>query len=90
MYAYIMKRTQIYLSDGEAGELRRRAAESGRTVSDLIREAIDHVYLRGQHRVATTLQDTRGAWGRGRPTGSAYVERLRPGRLAKLHSDGRK
>jgi predicted transcriptional regulator len=37
---YIVKRTQIYLDDDQDRQLARRARASGRTKSDLIREAI--------------------------------------------------
>lgn len=36
-----MNRTQIYLTEDEQGALRSLAAASGRSQSDLIREAID-------------------------------------------------
>lgn len=36
-----MQRTQIYLTDEEQQALRRLAAQTGRTQSDLIREAVD-------------------------------------------------
>ena len=38
---YIMKRTQIYLDDGQADELARRAKVRGTTTSKMIRDAID-------------------------------------------------
>jgi predicted transcriptional regulator len=42
MYAiYIMKRTQIYLDEGQGRALAHRARAAGRTKSALIREAID-------------------------------------------------
>jgi hypothetical protein len=87
MYVYIMTRTQIYLSESEAKALDREARASGRTRSSLIREAIDRVFLGagGQAELARTLEETAGAWHRRRPSGAEHVERLRPGRLARLH-----
>jgi hypothetical protein len=85
-----MKRTQIYLSDGEAGVLRRRARASGRTVSALIREAIDRVYLQDKAKILAILERTRAAWPDGTPSGASYVERLRPGGLARLHHKARR
>lgn len=38
---YIVRRTQIYLDEGQAAQLSRHAGEAGRSMSDLIREAID-------------------------------------------------
>jgi hypothetical protein len=87
MYTYIMTRTQIYLSDDEAAVLEREARASGRTKSQLIREAIDQVYLRGPDATGLlrALQKSAGGWRR-RAGGAETVERLRPGRLAGLHS----
>ena len=43
---YIMRRTQIYLSEEQGRLLARRSKASGRTISDLIREAIDGTHVR--------------------------------------------
>jgi hypothetical protein len=82
-----MVRTQIYLSDEEARALEREARASGRTKSRLIRDAIDRVYLGGRDtaEVLRSLQKSAGAWRR-RESGAAYVERVRSGRLARIHS----
>lgn len=40
----VMRRTQIYLDDGQRRKLDRVAKRTHRTVSDLIREAIDARY----------------------------------------------
>lgn len=87
MYTYIMERTQIYLSRRETGALARRAKETGRTRSQLIREAIAAVYLTGSDAsaFAEALDDTAGLWADRTETGEAYVERVRAGRLARLH-----
>lgn len=83
-----MNRTQIYLSDEEEKALEREARATGRTKSRLIRDAIDHVYLGGRDaaEVLRALGRSAGAWRR-RETGAAYVERLRSGRLARIHAD---
>lgn len=57
---YIMRRTQIYLDDGQAQALRRRAAARGTTASKVIREAIDH-YLAGSDDESDRLARYRGA-----------------------------
>lgn len=82
-----MVRTQIYLSDEEARALEREARATGRTKSRLIRDAIDRVYLgtRDTDEVLRSLERSAGAWRR-RESGAAYVERLRSGRLARIHS----
>ncbi|MBT8165519.1 MAG: ribbon-helix-helix protein, CopG family [Acidimicrobiia bacterium] len=38
---YMSTRTQIYLTDGQRLALDERAAREGRTLADLIREAVD-------------------------------------------------
>ena len=87
MYTYIMTRTQIYLSDEEAFALERESRSSGRTKSRLIRDAIDRVYLTTNHEaLLRVLKRTAGAWRR-REGGAAYVERLRSGRLARIHGE---
>lgn len=45
-FMYIMKRTQIYLGDGQHARLARLATASGVTKSSLIRDAID-AFLQG-------------------------------------------
>jgi predicted transcriptional regulator len=88
MYTYIMVmvRTQIYLSEEIDAALAHLARSSGRTKSQLIREALERLYLGSQerHAVLHALQASAGAWRR-REGGRAYVERLRRGRLARLH-----
>lgn len=86
MYVYIVKRTQIYLTDEADTALAELSAKTGRTKSQLIREAIDATYLRraGRDELRRALAASAGAW-RGRERGDAYVERLRGGRLARLH-----
>ncbi len=87
MYAYIMTRTQIYLSEQETRALEREARASGRSKSQLIRDAIDRTYLQagGSAALIRALAASAGAWKR-RTSGEAQVERLRGGRLAQLHA----
>ena len=86
MYTYIMQRTQIYLSDKEMSALDQQAKETGRTRSQLIREAIDHLYLASKRQALRgALARSRGAWRRRREDGASYVERSRRGRLGALH-----
>ena len=84
-----MKRTQIYLTIVQGRLLERRSRATGRTVSELIRSAIDEVYTRqtmdreAQMRLA---RRSTGAWKDRSETGAEYVERLRGARrLARLH-----
>lgn len=82
-----MKRTQIFLSTEETAALDRLARSSGRTRSHLIREAVDRAYLSRTDAagILEAVQRSAGVWKGRRSTGSAYVERLRSGRLARLH-----
>ncbi len=84
-----LQRTQVYLTRSERNALDRVQQESGVTQSELVRRAIDRVYL-GRERLtrAERLRIARaaaGAWAERDETGAAYVERVRSGRLARLH-----
>lgn len=87
---YIMRRTQIYLSEEEGRYLERRSRSTGRTMSRLIRDAIDATYLRrgtvDRAEMARIARATAGAWKGFPESGRRYVERIRGRRrLAKLH-----
>lgn len=88
--SYIMKRTQIYLTDEQDELLHRRRKATGATISELIRAAIDAVYL-GKREMSLkeklrVLEETYGAWKDRTETGEEYVERIRGSRrLARMH-----
>ena len=80
MYIHRMVRTQLYLDDDVHQRLRMLAANQGRTVSDLVREAVARAYGPGHIdqrldtlRGITSLWHDRDDLG---PTGG-YVRRLR-------------
>lgn len=85
-----LERTQVYLTRSERSVLERVHKETGVTLSELVRRAIDRAYLGRKHltrderlKIANAAA---GAWtGRGE-TGAEYVERLRSGRLARLNT----
>lgn len=84
-----LRRTQIYLTRSERNALDRVQQESGVTQSELVRRAIDRVYL-GRERLTRPerlriARAAAGAWAGRDETGAAYVERVRSGRLARLH-----
>lgn len=85
MYTYIMNRTQIYLTPALDDVLARLSQATGRSRSQLIREALERAYLGAadSEGILTALATSHGAW-RGRERGDAYVEALRPGRLGRL------
>ena len=87
MYIYIMEleRTQIYLTRAENTALKRASRATGRSKSQLIREAIDHAYLQPQGAdLLAALEKSAGSWQR-RQSGADWVESRRKGRLANLH-----
>jgi hypothetical protein len=56
-----MKRTQLYLDETERGILDRLARKTGKSVGQLIREAIDEVYC-GKSAIAKPLADRDPIW----------------------------
>lgn len=84
MYAaYIVKRTQIYLDEAQELCLADRAEATGRTKSELIRDAVDS-YLAGSPdgtglaRFRSALRASAGSAPR-LPAGSDYVDEQRGG-----------
>jgi len=75
MYAYVVPRIQVYLTETEAAALERESRLSGRTRSQLIRESIDRAYLHdGDARALQhALAKSGGAWKR-REEGETSVE----------------
>jgi hypothetical protein len=83
-----MRRTQIYLTEAEASALKRESKKSGLSMSDLIRTAVDERFLPGALTTAEKIravEESFGAWKGRTETGEEYVERMRSGRLARLH-----
>lgn len=70
-----MKRTQIYLEDEQDRWLGERAAETGRTKSDLIREAID----RASGRPRLTDDDRVARWRDAVAATAGVAPALAPG-----------
>ena len=82
MYSYIMQRTQISLTAEGRRALDTASARTGRSISALIRDAVDAVY--GDERSAeddiAAMRLAFGSWPSGEQTGADWVDRLRPGR----------
>lgn len=82
--SYIMKRTQIYLGDDQAARLRSVARSRHRTVSEIIREAIDEKLSRPAEvdGFERALQAATGVWSRRTDLGSTeeYLRRVRQDR----------
>ena len=84
MYAvYIMKRTQIYLAEGQSQQLAERARRRGTTASHVIREAVDAYLARPESEDEGLLRRYRSAvdaaFGAAPnlPDGVSYVNDLR-------------
>jgi Ribbon-helix-helix protein, copG family len=81
MYAsYIMRRTQIYLGEEQDRRLVERARVTGRTKSDLIREALDRLLdapLTEEEELARFRAAAGAAFGIAPHLEDAYVRRLR-------------
>lgn len=82
-----MRRTQIYLDDRQATKLRSVARATRRTVSEIIREAIDEKLDRPSEAKAfdLALSQVAGIWSDRDDLGSTddYVRRLRRDRRGR-------
>ena len=82
-----MQRTQISLTVDERQLLNAESVRTGRSISALIREAVDAVY--GTHRSSAddlaVMGDAFGSWGNTEIDGEAWVEQRRSGsRLSSI------
>ncbi|GBD32165.1 MAG: hypothetical protein KatS3mg081_2102 [Gemmatimonadales bacterium] len=82
MYIHRMIRTQLYLDEDVHRRLKAMAARHGRTISDLVRDAIRQAYggAEADERLVT-LDRVAGIWRDREELGAAveYVRRLRRG-----------
>jgi predicted CopG family antitoxin len=69
-------RVQITLSDEQYRRLRAISEESGRSMSELVRRALDRTYAK---RGAEAVRASFGAWKGRSFDGESYVESLRTG-----------
>ena len=91
VWSYIVKRTQIYLDEGQDRRLAERAAVQGVTKSEIIRAAVDR-YLDhdDQGRRLEAFRAAVRATSGGADMDVDAIDRLRGGgadRLAQLHPD---
>jgi len=76
-----MERTQIYLSAEERQTLDAEAARTGKSISALIRHAVNKVYgtPRSSSEDVELMRQTFGTWTERHEDGALVVERLRSG-----------
>ena len=67
------------LEDAQDQRLKREAEASGRSIGELVREAIDEKYDRSQELLWEALRESWGAWADRDDIGDGaeYVERIR-------------
>jgi hypothetical protein len=86
-----MHRTQVMLEEHQYRRLKRESESSGRSIGELVREAIDDKYRPSQERMWAALRASRGAWADRDDVGDGaeYVERIRNQTLDdRLHELG--
>ncbi len=80
MYIYRMIRTQFYLEDAMHARLTALARQQGRSLSELLREALAKAYVTGREAdLKNSLMAIEGLW-KDRidlPSTDAYVKQLR-------------
>lgn len=76
-----MRRTQILLTDEARRLLDAESARTGRSISELIRDAIAQTYSNEYDSESdlAAIEGAFGAWGEREPAGAIYVTGLRSG-----------
>lgn len=76
-----MDRTQISLTSDQRRVLDLEAARTGRSISSLIRNAVDAAYAGAPstEEDLSAMRQAFGSWGERTEDGATYVDRLRSG-----------
>lgn len=87
MYTYIMKRTQISLTAEERRALDAASERTGKSLSALIRDAVEEIYGTTRSSVADLdlMRQSFGTWSERDEDGAETVERLRSGSRLASH-----
>ncbi len=73
-----MKRTQIYLHESQKEELDKLAAQKGKSLAELIREAVDMYVIENKIKTEENIIETSGLWkNRDDIDSGEYVNSLR-------------
>jgi hypothetical protein len=74
-----MHRTQVLLDDHQYHRLRTESERTGRSIADLVREAVDDKFQTGSDRAWQALRASRGAWADRDDvvSGADFVQRIR-------------
>lgn len=74
-----MHRISVLLTDAQYHRLKRESGLSGRSMSDLMRSAVDSVYDTSQDRLRRAIVESHGAWADRDDVGdgAAWVESIR-------------
>lgn len=80
-----MHRTQIMLTDAQHARLKDESARTGRSLAELIRNALDERYAPLSDGERQRLFDAAyGGWGERTESGAEYVDRIRSGSRRRL------
>jgi hypothetical protein len=80
-----MHRTQILLTDTQYARLREESTQSGRSLAELVRQALDKRYQPlPQTQRLRLLEDAFGGWSEHTEGGAQFVERVRSGTARRL------
>ena len=79
MYIHRMVRTQLYLDESVHRRLQGLARQQGRTISELVRDALVRAYGAGGNEREASLRAIEGLWRNRTDIGDTkeYVKRLR-------------
>ncbi len=84
-----MHRTQIMLTDAQYTRLREESAQSGRSLAELVRQALDARYEPVPKADRLRLLDSAfGGWRGRSEDGGEFVERVRTGTARRLQAHG--
>ncbi len=75
-----MKRTQIYLSEKMAAYLEKESVLRKKTMSEIIRESIEHKMLKGSNEILKRIDSVFGIWKDKKIDVDSYIRDIRKDR----------